>query len=410
MKTIGTIGWIKDEGMKNSWTPGTPVESNAYNWDEEPVLTRAESPQDDDAPTMVDLFSGCGGFSTGFAQAGFRSLVALDVHPPSLTTLAQNHPHTDTILGDIRRVSDDDMLGAVAGRRVDVVSAGVPCQGFSRTNRKRWDGDERNFLFEEFIRMVRLLGPPAVLLENVSGIRTAANGGFVRAIASAIEQSGYTVEARVLNAADFGVPQRRQRVFFIGLRPGTRIRWPAATFGSEGNPHRSVSDAIGDLPQIGPGEAAHEYVAEPETDYQRFMRKEAGPLLNHVAPKHPQAVIERIANTVPGEPMYPRFRQRIRLHPDRPSPTQVCGGIRPQFQFGHPTMPRGLTVRERARIQSFPDDYFITGGTVQGRVQTGNAVPPLLAQAVAEQILGALRGYPADATTDRSQASQMALL
>lgn len=396
--------------MKNSWTPGTPVESNAYNWEDEPVLTRAKSPQDDHGPTMVDLFSGCGGFSTGFAQAGVQSLLALDIHPPSLATLAHNHPHTDTLLGDMRRVSDLDMLEAVAGRRIDVVSAGVPCQGFSRTNRKRWDGDERNFLFEEFVRMVRLLRPPAVLLENVSGIKTAARGDFVRAIASAIEESGYRVEARVLNAADHGVPQKRQRIFFVGLRPEFDIRWPAATFGIDSVPHRSVWDAIGDLPQIGPGEAANEYDAEPETDFQRLMRKEAGPLLNHIAPKHPQEVIDKIAGTPPGEPMYPRFKQRIRLHPDRPSPTQVCGGIRPQFQFGHPTMPRGLTVRERCRIQSFPDHYMITGGTVQGRVQTGNAVPPLLAQAVAEQILGALRGLPADASADQPQAAQLVLL
>ena len=116
------------------------------------------------------------------------------------------------------------------------------------------------------------------------------------------------------------------------------------------------------------------------------MRGECAELLNHAAPTHPEETIKKIAATRPGEPMYPKFRQRIRLDWDAPSPTQVSGGIRPQFQFGHPRDARGLTVRERCRIQSFPDRFEIRGGTVQGRVQTGNAVPPLLAFAVANAL------------------------
>lgn len=120
-----------------------------------------------------------------------------------------------------------------------------------------------------------------------------------------------------------------------------------------------------------------------------MMRKnnESGKLVNHKAPNHPDDTIKKIASTKPGKPMYPKFKQRIRLAWDILSPTQVSGGIRPQFQFGHPEDTRGLSVRERCRLQSFPDNFTIEGGTVQGRVQTGNAVPPLLAQAVAKALL-----------------------
>ena len=114
-------------------------------------------------------------------------------------------------------------------------------------------------------------------------------------------------------------------------------------------------------------------------------------LSNHVSPNHPQETINRIASTEPGKPMYPKFKQRIRLREDAPSPTQLAGGIRPQFQFGHPTQPRGLTIRERARIQSFPDSYVFLGGIVQERVQTGNAVPPLLIYNVALPIAEDIR-------------------
>ena len=109
-------------------------------------------------------------------------------------------------------------------------------------------------------------------------------------------------------------------------------------------------------------------------------------LFNHCSPKHPKETIEKIASTRQGEPMYPKFKQRIRLNENAPSPTQLAGGIRPQFQFGHPTQPRGLSIRERARIQSFPDSYKFCGGTVQERVQTGNAVPPLMIYNIAKLI------------------------
>ena len=151
-----------------------------------------------------------------------------------------------------------------------------------------------------------------------------------------------------------------------------------------GKPYVSIRDAIGDLPSLNPKESKDSYASPPFSEYQLLMRKDTDNILTcHMAPNHPIDTIEKIKNTIPGEPMYPKFKQRIRLAWDIQSPTQVSGGIRPQFQFGHPEDNRGLTIRERCRIQSFPDNFFVHGGIVQGRVQTGNAVPPLLAKAVA---------------------------
>ena len=391
----------------NAWEPGTPVESNVYNHDGNPVVHAATTEPRKSDRVIVDLFSGCGGFSVGFSAAGFAPLLGIDVHAPSVETYRANHPTSAAILGDIRMIDTDIALSLLGGRTVDVVTAGVPCQGFSRTNRKRWDGDERNFLFREFIRFIQVLQPHAVVLENVSGIRSAANGSFVRDISESIEASGYRVEAQVLNAADYGVPQKRQRAFFVGFRDGFAFQWPVPKFGESGAPHRTVHDAIGDLPALAPGEQRDHYESDPRCEYQRLMRGDCRILSNHRAPSHPSDVIQRIEQTAQGEPMYPKFRQRIRLHDQLPSPTQVCGGIRPQFQFGHPNQPRGLSIRERARIQSFPDAFAFSGGLTQGRVQTGNAVPPLLAQAIAESIRDALDGI---SPSFRGSVSQLSLL
>jgi DNA (cytosine-5)-methyltransferase 1 len=177
----------------------------------------------------------------------------------------------------------------------------------------------------------------------------------------------------------------------VALPPGSRWTPPRPTHGpSTARAYRTVSDAIADLPPLLPGETATRYLTDPISSYAQLMRNGCRTLTSHEAPSHTPATLRRIAATSPGEPMYPSFRQRVRLAWDRPSPTQISGGIRPQFQFAHPSQDRGLTVRESARIQSFPDSTVIAGGMVQGRVQVGNAVPPLLAQRLAETVLVAM--------------------
>jgi len=312
----------------------------------------------------------------------------------------------------MRNVNDATIVKSVENYKVNVITAGVPCQGFSLNNRKRNNNDSRNFLFLEFIRTVKLLKPDVVVLENVSGLASSANGAFKSAIIKAIEECGYLAECNMLNSADFGVPQKRKRLFFIGVKNGLEFRWPKETHGDQiksRKPWVTVWEAIGDLPIINSNEEADKYESEPFTEYQKWARNGQVELTNHQAPNHPPETILKIKNTKPGDPMYPEFKQRIRLHPDLPSPTQVSGGIRPQFQFGHPKSNRGLTIRERCRLQSFPDSFFITGGVTQGRVQTGNAVSPLVAKAIAIEIRLAILNLPPGPSSKQKKPKQFTL-
>jgi DNA (cytosine-5)-methyltransferase 1 len=313
----------------------------------------------------------------------FEVILGVDIHQPSIKTFKTNHPNCSTILGDIKKINPREVLDFLEGREIDVLIGGVPCQGFSLNNRKRHEGDERNLLYKEFVKFVKILKPKAVVLENVSGMRSAGNGEVVKNIERDLSEAGnMTVKSQMLFAPDYGVPQKRQRLIFVGIKDDV------FNFGDIVKTHKpenyvTVKDAIGDLPSLQPKESSKKYKCEPFSDYQKLMRTGSQTITTHVAPNHPADTVEKIRSTIPGQPMYPKFKQRIRLAWDILSPTQVSGGIRPQFQFGHPEDSRGLTIRERCRLQSFPDTFIVSGGIVQGRVQTGNAVPPLLAKAVA---------------------------
>lgn len=367
------------------------VEESSYYWNGNPKVFVPEKTPDLSKPLVVDLFCGLGGLSLGFESAGFEVVLGLDIHVPSVETYRKSHPKAHVILGDIGKVIKNDLLmetvnSIVGSRKVDVLMAGIPCQGFSLANKKRHPLDRRNNLFMLFLEAAKMMKPKYVLVENVEGIKTLDKGSFKQNIVQSLNEEGYQTEYKILNAADYGVPQIRKRIFFIGSVEGYPIIWPQKKFGTPANPYRTVYDAISDLPTIDANQKSGIYTVEPLTTYQILMRKGSDHLNNHVAPKHTENTIRRINNTLPGQPMYEKYRQRVRLCWDKPSPTQVSGGIRPQFQFGHPEQARGLTVRERCRIQSIPDSIYIEGLMVQGRVQTGNAVPPLLAEEVAKTV------------------------
>lgn len=388
----------------NKWDNAVPVEKSSYLQDEEVTFFNIENFYvEPDKLTMLDLFCGAGGFAVGCSWAGFQSVFGVDHLEPAMETWCNNHPHAIGCLGDITKVDPDEIQALLRSKGVDhihLITGGVPCQGFSRANRKHNDNDERNFLFLEYMRFVRVFNPDYLILENVSGMRSTAGGQFEQDIKKYMEDLGYNTKVKLVNAADFGVPQIRQRLLFVGVRRGIGLRdeyeFPSGDYVGK---YRTVADAITDLPALGNNEQATQYTIQPITEYQRLMRgqgtikeiQEPQGLFNHVAPNHPQETIDKIATTAPGEPMYPKFKQRIRLRLDAPSPTQLAGGIRPQFQFGHPTQARGLTIRERARIQSFPDSYRFFGGTVQERVQTGNAVPPLMIYNITKPIAEDIR-------------------
>lgn len=368
----------------NAWDKSIKVEQSGYYWNNEPIISKGENATTEKR-IIVELFCGCGGTSIGFEMAGFEVAVGCDILIPAIKTFKHNHPNTATILGDIKKVKPETIRELLNGRTPDVLVGGVPCQGFSLNNRKRKENDERNFMYKEFLRFVKILQPKAVVLENVSGMKSTGN--FVTDIEESLsEAGGMTVKSQLLFAPDYGVPQTRKRLVFVGIK-GKKFDFNSIekTHGKTTNqPYVTIKEAIGDLPSLQKAEKKNKYAVKPFSDFQKLMRKNNGKTFeNHQAPNHPQSTVERIKSTLPGQPMYLKFKQRIRLAWDILSPTQVSGGIRPQFQLGHPEDNRGLTIRERCRIQSFPDEFEVKGGTVQARVQTGNAVPPLLAKAVA---------------------------
>lgn len=375
--------------INNIWNKENTVEESGYYWKGIPKIISSGNLSKLKGPLVIELFCGCGGTSKGFEMAGYDVALGIDIHEPSIKTFSKNHPNSIAILGDIKKITPESIKKLLSGRKIDVLIAGVPCQGFSLNNRKRHSDDKRNFLYKEFIKYISILKPQIAILENVSGMISTSNGDFVKNIEKDISEAGkMKVSSRLLLAADYGVPQMRRRLVFVGIKANVTFDFEKDLKKTHGpdtnNPYTTIRDAISDLAVINSGEESIEYKTPPKSDYQKLMRKKKSTIVfNHKAPKHPKEVIEKIKNTKPGKPLYPKFKQRIRLAWDIQSPTQVSGGIRPQFQFGHPESNRGLTIRERCRIQSFPDDFVVEGGTVQGRVQTGNAVPPLLARSVA---------------------------
>lgn len=391
-KRRGKNGTLKpDEIAKLSKDVKSMTEQSSYYYNGNPIVYENIEELDENKPIVAELFCGLGGTSLGFEMAGFETVLGTDIHKPSIETFRKSHPEATCILGNIRKLlklrrdnSQSILIKTIKNRlkerQLDVLLAGIPCQGFSITNRKRSEFDERNYIFYYFLEAVKCLKPKVIVLENVSGLKTLGNGKFANTIEYFLREAGYNTHHKILNASDYGVPQSRKRVVFLGSRNG-KIPFPKPSV----NQPLAVKDAIKDLPALKAGETKNEYLAKKKgiSEYTKLMRGNCNKLHNHEAPRHPEKTVKRIKDTKPGQPIYNNFKQRIRLHWDKPSPTQVSGGIRPQFQFGHPSQSRGLSVRERARIQSIPDHIQIFGGLVQGRVQTGNAVPPLLAKQIA---------------------------
>lgn len=388
---------------KSIWDKNIPVEKSSYLNNNSLIYYNLDSVNfNKKSLNMLDLFCGAGGFSVGTSWAGFQTVFGIDYLEPAMETWVYNHPNSIGCLGDIKKLNPKELKKILKSKGIDkihLLTGGVPCQGFSRANRKHNDNDERNFLFLEYMKFVNEFQPEYIILENVSGMRSTAGGKFEEEIKKYMIKLGYTPTVKLVNAADYGVPQIRKRLLFVGINNKTNYKkqfvFPKPNFI---NKYRTVKDAISDLPKLKNNEKKDEYNNSKLTEYQKLMRglgnikgiKKPFKLENHMSPNHPKKTIEMIKKTKQGMPMYKNFKQRIRLDYSQPSPTQLAGGIRPQFQFGHPEQDRGLSIRERARIQSFPDCYVFKGGIVQERVQTGNAVPPLLIYYITKEIYNSI--------------------
>jgi len=333
----------------------------------------------------IDLFAGCGGLSRGFLDAGFNVLLGVDNTQSALETFEYNHNGAKSLNLDLSDFKNFNVMREMVNNvTIDMIIAGPPCQGFSLTGPRNFD-DPRNKLYLSVFESVKQFRPKAFVIENVTGMATLYNGKIKDEIINRFSKLGYNVTCKIMCAADFGVPQIRKRLIFVGLKK---------KFGEFGFPHPiyniddyiTCSEAISDLPSR-ENEIGNEqdiYISKPKSEYQKKMRGNCKTLYNHVATNHTNMVKETISQ-VPEGGNYKDLPKGVgesrkfneawtRYHSQKPSKT-IDTGHRNHFHYKYNRVP---TIRENARLQSFPDDFVFLGTRTQQNRQVGNAVPPLL--------------------------------
>ncbi len=366
--------------------------------------------------TSIDLFSGCGGLSLGFKMAGVHSILASDIDENCKKTFVRNFISTPFLCKDItsiNKIEVDNIIGTISP---DIIIGGPPCQGFSlaNKNRNKIKDDPRNKLFYHFVKFIDWYSPKVFVMENVKGLLSMQNGKVIDTIITEFKNAGigYDVSFKILKASDFGVPQTRERVIIIGTRKELNLE---PSFPSPLNcAPITVDMAISDLPQISSGEGydVMYYNNTPQNDYQKLMRRNSECVRNHIAMKHTKRLIDRFHAIKQGQSLIdvwethgsvkrgkPTERSTIkfgqnnqRVYGNKPAPTIAASF---QSNFIHPHIDRNFTAREGARLQSFPDDFIFEGKRTKMSWETGlsqyqqigNAVPVLLAYAIAKNIV-----------------------
>lgn len=382
----------------------------------------------------IDLFAGAGGLSTGLKLAGFQTIFANEISPTYAKTLAASHRETWVDASDIRRLDAASVRRTLQMERgdLDLLAGGPPCQGFSVNAPIRSTEDERNHLFREFLRFVDEFQPKAILLENVPGMISFDFGNTASEILKSLLQLGYQVDVRVLYAPHYGVPQARWRAIVLGNRIGVEPleMFPVPTFFAIGRAnfatrfgnvkvvlddkeikafasqrHYTVGDAIFDLPPIdnGAGKEVMDYATEPQNDFQSCLRSGSRKVTNHKCAGLGSVNLERLPHIPPGGSwrdipfdLLPKGMKRARksdhtkrygrLHPDQLASTILTKCDPHWGTYIHPYQQRVLSVREAARLQSFPDTVQFHGSLTEQYEQVGNAVPPLLAKCIGDRI------------------------
>ena len=357
-------------------------------------------------PICIDLFAGAGGLSYGLSQAGFNVVLGVDIDKDASTTLKNNSENMTVITSDIISLDPEEAISEAgfSTGEIDVVAGGPPCQGFSKSNtRTRSMKNPLNHLYKEFFVFVKLLNPSVFILENVAGLKTFKKGDVLTDMLNTAINIGYHPQWAILDAADFGVPQRRKRVFIIGTKHKVENIFPKPT-----KNFVSVREAISDLPILENGNHEDKMRYSKYSDlseYQKIMRESNGTSVsNNFVTKNTDLVMERYEHIPQGgnwkdipDDLMCNYTDKSRCHGgiykrlgwDEPS--VVIANYRKNMLI-HPEQHRGLSVREAARLQSFPDHYIFYGSRTSQQQQAANAVPPLLAKTIGENTLNEMGG------------------
>lgn len=340
---------------------------------------------------IIDLFCGCGGFSLGFAAAGFKSVLAIDAWQDAISTYNKNHEDQVGICKNIYDFTNDEIKKFASENDVKGIIGGPPCQGYSIVGTRNPE-DERNSLYLQYVRFVEQIQPDFFILENVKGLLTLEKGYFKEDIIKRFSELGYNVCYKVLKASDYGVPQKRERVFFVGLNKNV-FNDVFFVFPEPSIQTISTKDALSDLPSLDSGENNSIYKTAPQNEYQRLMREHSNTIKNNEITKHTEQTKHIISMIPDGGNItnLPEEYYKIRnyknafkrMNSKEPSTTIDCGH-RNYFHYSENRIP---TVREVARLQSFPDDFEFLGKKTSQYTQVGNAVPPILAKAIATKLM-----------------------
>ena len=350
-------------------------------------------------PLALDLFSGIGGLTLGLHRAGVDSVGGVDCWEDAAQTFEQNVGRP-CLLGDLTSLSAEEICAffGVTAEQIDVLVGGPPCQGFSTVG-KRDAADPRNRLWRRYLQLVSEIRPAYVLIENVEGLVVMDRGRICDQITASFGEIGYEMRWKLLVSADYGVPQLRKRVIFLGWLEGLV---PAEFPRRSGRRHVTVGDAIFDLPELTSGDSAVQYDRPPLTRFQRERRKGVSVLSNHRAANHPPHLVEILTHIPDGgnrksipDALQPRsgfHNSYARLASDKPAVAVTSNMRKPSSaRATHPTQHRGLTVREGLRLQTFDDDFVPVGSRTSQYLQVGNAVPPLLGQVLGRSLLKAFK-------------------
>lgn len=346
---------------------------------------------------IMDLFAGVGGLSYGFSKLPeFEIVAANEIEKDIAVAYTLNHPGVTMITCDINDLTEDILGETLKGQQIDIIVGGPPCQSYSTLGKRRMD--DRANLFMQYKRILSIIRPKAFVFENVVGILSMDKGKLFKNIQAQFAELGYELKYQVLDAVDFGVPQHRERVILVGYLGKNPFEFPLPTHGEGLRPYVTLRDAIGDLPVLQSGESKFEYQSDITNDFLRFVRASGCNLTEHTAPKNGEHLIRVMQALKDGqckddlpEDIRPKSgygNTYAKLWWDRPSTTITRNFACPSSsRCIHPRDSRAMSIREGARLQSFPDDYQFYGSDGMKRLEIGNAVPPLLSMAIAQKVL-----------------------